>query len=360
MNRNGDIRKDVPLVSVCTITYNQSPYIRQCLDGILKQETNFIFEMVVGEDESTDGTREICVEYEGKYPEKIQLILRSQSEADRKDFVSPAIYNWVSTLQACKGKYIAICEGDDYWHNPHKLQTQVDFMESHPEYSMCHSETNYNDMVNNRFVRNDHASSKRRHDQDNVSEAHVCGDYVVRTCTIIARTEQVKRIAKEHLGEFSRFIAGDMITVFHLSLLGRVHYMEESLATYRRVPGSVTGLDDSSRRLKFIFAAATERLYFCDHYNLSRACLDAVLKMDLSVLLGLCLKCRSKSSLSQIYKMYKGQPFSGVPRILYFSTTAYWLACGIWTAFRLLSTQKRVWCRFIQGSRKFVRRNHDV
>jgi len=117
-----------PLVSIVCITYNHEPFIRQALDSFLMQECDFPYEIVLAEDCSTDGTREICMEYAAKYPEIIHYIWSENNIG--------AVENEARAIRAAKGKYIALCEGDDYWTDPHKLQKQVAFMESHPEYSV--------------------------------------------------------------------------------------------------------------------------------------------------------------------------------------------------------------------------------
>ena len=117
------------LVSVAVITYNHEKYIRQALDSILMQQTVFDFEIVIGEDCSTDNTREIIQSYQIKYPERIKLVT---SESN----VGP-MPNVVRTYKACRGKYIAVLEGDDYWIDPLKLEKQVDLLEANPEFSMC-------------------------------------------------------------------------------------------------------------------------------------------------------------------------------------------------------------------------------
>ena len=121
-----------PLVSVLTLAYNQAPYIRECLDGILMQKTNFAFELLIHDDASTDGTADIIREYEAKYPDIVKPIYQTENQYSKGVKIS-------STYQfsRAKGKYIAMCEGDDYWTDPLKLQKQVDFMEANPEYSLC-------------------------------------------------------------------------------------------------------------------------------------------------------------------------------------------------------------------------------
>lgn len=116
-----------PLLSVVFITYNHEPYIRESLDGIFMQETDFDFEVVVGEDCSTDNTREIIREYDKKYPGRMKLLFRE------KNLGRPTL-NVYQTAMEGRGKYLAFLEGDDYWTDPKKLQKQVDFLETHPDY----------------------------------------------------------------------------------------------------------------------------------------------------------------------------------------------------------------------------------
>jgi len=121
-------------VSVTCWTYQHAPYIRQCLDGILMQETSFPYEVIVGEDGSTDGTREICIEYAERYPERIRLFLRDRNTSHLIYKGRDIMLNPVFCMMSARGKYIAICEGDDYWTDPFKLQKQVDFLEANPGY----------------------------------------------------------------------------------------------------------------------------------------------------------------------------------------------------------------------------------
>lgn len=113
-------------VSICCITYNHENFIAQAIEGIVMQQTNFDCELIIGDDKSTDRTALICREYKAKYPGKIKLILNEANIG--------MMPNFIQTLNACSGKYIAFCEGDDYWTDPFKLQKQVDFLEANPGY----------------------------------------------------------------------------------------------------------------------------------------------------------------------------------------------------------------------------------
>lgn len=114
------------ILSVGILTYNQEKYIRQCLDAVMMQKVDFEYEIVVGDDASSDGTQDILREYGAKYPGKFVLLLGEKNEG--------ISMNYKKVLSTCKGKYIALCEGDDYWTDVHKLQVQVDFLEKHPDY----------------------------------------------------------------------------------------------------------------------------------------------------------------------------------------------------------------------------------
>lgn len=119
-----------PLVSVQMLAYNHERYIRQAIEGVMMQKTDFEFELVIGEDASPDKTREICFEYQKKYPDKIRVLWSEHNEYATGG-------NETRVDAACRGKYIAFCEGDDFWTNPNKLQIQIDEFRANPELGMC-------------------------------------------------------------------------------------------------------------------------------------------------------------------------------------------------------------------------------
>src|SRR5215208_3554649 len=120
------------LVSVSVITYNHERFIVQALESILIQKVNFKYEVIIGDDCSTDNTRKILEEYAVKYPDRIKLILH-----EKKGEGIPGKLNFISTIEAARGKYIALLDGDDFWTDESKLQKQVDFLEKNPGYSIC-------------------------------------------------------------------------------------------------------------------------------------------------------------------------------------------------------------------------------
>lgn len=137
-----------PIVSICCITYNHAPFIRKALDGFLMQEppTDVSkdepwYEILIHDDCSTDGTTEIIKEYAAKYPDRIFPLYEAENQYKKVGTVGIDYFNY----NRARGRYIAYCEGDDYWIDPYKLQKQVDFMDANPEYSVCfHRAKHYN------------------------------------------------------------------------------------------------------------------------------------------------------------------------------------------------------------------------
>jgi glycosyltransferase involved in cell wall biosynthesis len=124
-----DTKRDEPLVSIITISYAHEKFITQTLEGIVSQKTDFRFELIIGDDHSSDETALIIRKYAECYPDIIRPVLREKNIG--------ALPNLLDLIARSKGKYVAICDGDDYWTDPLKLEKQVDFLESHPEYSVC-------------------------------------------------------------------------------------------------------------------------------------------------------------------------------------------------------------------------------
>ena len=128
----GDIK---PLVSICVFTYNHEKYISQTLDGIIMQRTSFLYEIIIHDDASTDNTKSIIEKYRSDFPDIIKPIFQKEN----KYLISKFNFQYEYVYPKAKGKYIAICDGDDYWIDPTKLQKQVEFLDLHPEYGLIHT-----------------------------------------------------------------------------------------------------------------------------------------------------------------------------------------------------------------------------
>ncbi len=124
-------------LSVCITTYNHEKYIAQAIESVLMQRTNFDYEIIIGEDDSADNTRQIVKEYKSRYPDKIRLFLNDRKNVIYINGHPTGRWNFINNLKHAQGKYIALLEGDDYWTDPYKLQKQVDFLDSHPNFAIC-------------------------------------------------------------------------------------------------------------------------------------------------------------------------------------------------------------------------------
>lgn len=134
-----------PLVSICCVTYNHENYIRQCLDGFVMQQTTFEYEILVHEDASTDSTAKILKEYESKYPHLFRCVYQTVNQFKIQNTLTNILFTMA------RGKYIALCEGDDYWTDPLKLQKQVDFLEANPDYNICFHKVQIFNQEENKF-----------------------------------------------------------------------------------------------------------------------------------------------------------------------------------------------------------------
>lgn len=210
-----------PLVSISSITYNHEPYIRQCLDGFMMQKTTFKFEVLIHDDCSTDGTTEIIKEYEQRYPGIIKPIYEKENQYSRGVPIGSVVWN----IPRAKGKYIAMCEGDDYWTDPEKLQMQVDFLEANPEYSMCfHNVDVLNEDTQSIDTGCDHIET-RDYDHAEIQEK-----LLVPTCSVVFRTDSLKNY------EYDKdYIVGDNVLWATCRSAGKVRGFDRVMGVYRRV-----------------------------------------------------------------------------------------------------------------------------
>lgn len=181
------------LVSICCLTYNQQDYIDKCIQGFLMQETNFSFEIIIYDDASTDNTSQIISDYKSKYPDLIRVISQDVNQ------FSQGIQPFFKFLfPQTTGKYIAYCEGDDYWIDPLKLQKQVDFMESNLKIIACG--TNYNVLRGDRLIEIDKYSKTQIFDHHDVIFNNRIG-----TLTVLIRNnfQLPSYLESSYFGDFS-------------------------------------------------------------------------------------------------------------------------------------------------------------
>lgn len=188
-----------PVLSVHMITYNHEPYIAQAIEGVLQQKTDFPFELIIGEDCSTDCTREIVLEYQKKYPAIIRVLISEGNVGASK--------NGRRVYAACRGKYIAYCEGDDFWHHPLKLKKQVEYLESHPDVGLIHSDgIRYITKTGESFPYFSSAILKNIVDSDltdSISRLILEFKYFIITCSAVTRKSLLEEIYRTCHYEFN-------------------------------------------------------------------------------------------------------------------------------------------------------------
>jgi glycosyltransferase involved in cell wall biosynthesis len=205
-------------VSACIIAYNHEKYIKECLDGALAQKVNFEYEIIISEDCATDNTREILLDYQKKYPDTIKLHLNKKNLG--------LIGNWTQALSLCKGEYIAICEGDDFWTSPNKLQKQVDFLDNNPDYTIS---------THNADVIKDDRQKIRDYCQDNHPET-IDLKYLLRkgsggpTCSQVVRNSAIKDLPDW----FDKMHACDWTIQVMAARHGKMKYFKKNMSTYRK------------------------------------------------------------------------------------------------------------------------------
>ncbi len=228
-------------VSIRCFAYNHERFIRQCLDGFVMQKTDFRFEAIVHDDASTDNTAAIIREYAEKYPDIIKPIYETENQYSKHDGSLTRIMN-----AHTRGKYVAMCEGDDYWTDPYKLQKQVDFLESHPDYVMCsHLFDVYNER-NKQLQKNDESSfTGKSYDLDTL----INGEWYFQPLTVLFRFDAYDR---EHFASYG--LSMDVILYYELLRRGGKGYcLPDVMAVYRIHDGGVWSLKslDKQRAMEF-------------------------------------------------------------------------------------------------------------
>lgn len=267
------------IVSVCCYTYNQSAYITDAMNGFAMQQTNFPFVAVIVDDASTDGEQDVIRSYIDECfnhseetgfrqweTEEAHWTFARHKENDNCHFVTvflkrnlykesekkKAIINeWLDA------KYVALCEGDDYWTDPLKLQKQVDFLEEHEEYSMCCT------AFSQTFDGHEESKQIVRYDLDEITVDELLKERWIGTLTTLYRSE----LMSDYAPPFPNLPFGDLPMWFHLALKGRVKYMKDVTANYRSLSNSACHFLDKKKQFAFSLHAMRVREYYALRMN---------------------------------------------------------------------------------------------
>jgi len=248
-------------VSVVMVTYNHAPYIEEAISSILAQNFPGMLELVIGEDCSTDGTANIVRRFHQNHPDKIKLITSEKNVG--------ADANFRRCILSCTGEFIALCEGDDFWNDPEKLNKQIGIMLSNADVGAVHSDFNHTILRKNTWRTVE--AFRSRHRQaivgGRILEKLIVNNFI-QTCTLCMRAQ----IARDYFSlplPLASYAVGDWPLCIFASKKNEITYIDEPLATYRKTPGSILnrGYDNDMSRSESCMSMISD---FCRLYDLPK------------------------------------------------------------------------------------------
>lgn len=243
------------LVSIICSTYNHELYISQCLDGFLMQKTTFSFEILVHDDASTDSTSEIIREYEQNHPQTIKPIYQTENQYSKKVDIFVKYQ-----CSRAKGKYIAICEGDDYWIDPYKLQKQVDFLENCPEYAMVYTSSKVYDQskckIENSLIGREFKEFNDLLIINRIPTLTTC----IRTHIIMEYTNDIKP-------EKQNWLMGDYPMWLWIAYHYRIKFFPEATTVYRDLPESASHSQNLQKQEKFALSVIDITTFYIKRFK---------------------------------------------------------------------------------------------
>lgn len=242
------------LVTIKCMVFNQEPYLRECFDGFLIQKTKFPFEVIVHDDASSDGSKAIIQEYASRYPAIFKPIYETENQYTKVGF-----FGIIKIMnQYIHGKYVAICEGDDYWIDPYKLQKQVDYFESHPLCGLVYTQAYQLDQISRKY---DIGWSKQSCFNDMlISDNPVC------TPTTLFRYELYLQYLKNLEIDVSWKMA-DLPLWLYLAYKSDIKFLDETTTVYRSLPQSASHSEDIKHLMSFLNSDLRIRLYIANKFK---------------------------------------------------------------------------------------------
>lgn len=211
-----------PLVSVSMICYNAEKYIASAIEGVIRQQVDFPIELVIGDDRSTDSTRKICLAYTEKYPDFIRLLPPCENLGIGG--------NTARTMGSCRGKYIAVCDGDDIWTDPLKLKRQVEFMEQHPAYGAVYTDVE---------TISETGDPVEDAEQDSIRAMYAQGEIFVQLLSANFINNSTSLFRRELINDLiistdRAYQIPDYIRWLHIAARAKIHFIDYKSTQYRK------------------------------------------------------------------------------------------------------------------------------
>lgn len=249
------------MLSVIMLAYNHEAYVAEAIESVLMQECDHAYELIIGEDNSPDNTREIVKKYAAEHPDRIRALLSEDNLG--------AIENELRCLQAAKGKYICFLEGDDFWVDKKKLQKQLDFLEANPDYGLAHGDVNHLEEESGKLSLNFNRKNGINIPQGAIFDQLILPSHIVKTMTVCLRKDLLDKHYlqdKEIMDQEWKLI--DISIWLALAQHTKFHYFDEVFATYRLLPESMSRTKDSLKRYEFHKLIGKIREFFINKYEI--------------------------------------------------------------------------------------------
>lgn len=308
-----------PLVTIKCLVYNHEPFLRQCLDGFVMQKTTFPFEAIIHDDASTDGSAAIIREYAEKYPDIIKPIYEVENQWGKG-----TISKTMDAAMHPESKYMALCEGDDFWIEPSKLQMQVDIMERNPEIGIVHTAVDKYDQKGQKIIIRNFGNPMTSFEDEMQSNKCI-------TLTACFRKElylSYRAFCKENNLLQKKWLMGDYPMWLYMCYYSKPYFIAKSTGVYRELEYSASHNPDVNKRIKFEMSAHEIRLFFANHFHREDLIPDIKRKL-VSELQWTLLPSDQKVDIDikDVYKKY-GLPVSPRLMIKHIMLSNKWLRKG--------------------------------
>jgi glycosyltransferase involved in cell wall biosynthesis len=247
-----------PLVSVIILTYNQESFVREAIQSVLNQQTSFDFEIIIGDDFSTDSTRKIIDGFKSDFPNLITTYYPPQNTG--------LLSNIDHCFSLCNGKFLALCAGDDFWHNPKKLQTQIDFFHLHPDFGLVHSDADYLYSSTGRTKKSYRKTTGAVIETGFVFERLLLDNFILAP-TVCVQLDLVRKYIDFNEYQLMGFLMEDYPMWLELSNHTKIGFLDVSLATYRIHNKSIRNTDNALKLLHFIDSTYKIKNHFIDKFG---------------------------------------------------------------------------------------------
>jgi len=257
------MNNDEPLISVVILTFNHEAYVQQAIQSVLDQQTTSRFEIIIGDDYSSDNTRQIINGYKKQYPALITTYYPEKNNG--------LLSNYTNCIKLCKGKFLASCAGDDYWHNSEKLQKQLKLFIHHPEIGVVHSDADFFYQPTGKRIKAYRKSNKTIILSGFIYEKLLIDNFIL-ALTAMVRLDLIKQFVdfEEYLN--LGFFMEDYPMWLELSYHSKIEYLDESLATYRIHKKSIRNNENPAKLLDFLNTTYNVKNHFINKYG----CTDEV------------------------------------------------------------------------------------